>query len=64
MDIITSLLNFLKGLNLKYEKNNDEHSFDLNIDDENTNLKGSLSVKLDKDKPAEVSAKFGENKEE
>lgn len=59
MDILGSILRFLKSLNLKYEKNCDEHNVELNINDEATNLEGSLHINVGKDKKSEISAKLG-----
>jgi len=64
MDIVGNLLKFLKSLNFKYEKNEDNHSFDLNIKEETTNLEGSFRMKVNKDKQSEISAKLGKNKGE
>jgi len=63
MDIIGNILKFLKGVNLKYEKNEDSHSIDLNLKDEPTTIEGSLSVKINKDKEPEISASLGKGRE-
>ena len=64
MEIISYLLKFLKSLNFKYEKNEDNHSLNLNLKEETTNLEGSLSVKVNKDKQSEISASLGKDKGE
>lgn len=64
MDIVGNLLKLLKSLNFKYEKNEDNHSLDLNLKEETTNLEGSLSVKVNKNKQSEISARLGKDEGE
>jgi hypothetical protein len=58
MDIST-ILTFLKGINLKYEKSEDgKQSLDMNIKNDPTDLRGSLSVKFG-DQRQTISANIG-----
>lgn len=63
MDIIGSILRILKSINLRYEKDCDDHSINLNLNDEPTNITGSLSMKVSKHKKSEISAKLGKDED-
>jgi len=63
MDVIGFLLNVLKGVNLKYQKDDSNHNIDMSLNDETTNLEGTLSIKVGKDKKSEVSATFGKDED-
>jgi hypothetical protein len=62
MDIIKVIFNILKNINFRYEKNADNHTIDLNIDGD-SDIKGSLSIKSDKDNGTNISAHMGDNNE-
>lgn len=56
MEIIKKILSILKNINFRYEKDENKHSLDVNMDDE---IKGSLSINIDDNGNPRISAKIG-----
>lgn len=65
MDIIKKIFSFLKGLNLKYETDEEGNkSFDLKMDND-PDINGKVSIKFGNSKPtisAELKSREGEDK--
>jgi len=57
MEIIKKILSILKKINFRYEKNENNHSLNINMNDE---LKGSIHVDMDDSGKRNISAKLGE----
>ena len=63
MDILEGLIRFLKGINLKYEKNKNSHLLNLKIKDEPTDIEGSVNVIINSDEST-ISANIGRSDKE